>query len=166
MEKPSVTIDLAPHLHDYLYHEFKCDRKANGVMLNTVHDIGKMIEAMVTVSDRPPRLPLKENPITIYLPIQNWNHRILAENFIFVPEWKQCQLQEYIEASYRIKIREYFIAGYEKGYKQDKIVRAFLMAYNIKNNAINFDAVKKYDYRNRKKVIKEVNREIQLSLFE
>ena len=39
------------------------------------------------------------------------------------------------------------------------------MAYNIKNNAINYDAVKKYDYRNRKKMIKEVNKEIQLSLF-
>lgn len=39
------------------------------------------------------------------------------------------------------------------------------MAYNIKNNAINYDAVKKIDYRNRKRMIKEVNNDIQLSLF-
>ena len=82
-----------------------------------------------------------------------------------MPEWKQRMLQDYIEASFRIRIREYFVAGYEKGYKQDRIIRAFLMAYNIKNNAINYDAVKKIDYRNRKRMIKEVNNDIQLSLF-
>ena len=39
------------------------------------------------------------------------------------------------------------------------------MAYNIKNNAISYDAVKKFDYRNRRRMVKEVNRDIQLSLF-
>ena len=114
MEKPSVTIDLAPHLHDFIYNEFNTDRKMDGVLVNTVSDIGKMIEAMITISDRPPRVALKDSPIKLYLPIQNWNHRILAENFIFIPDWKQKQLQEYIEATYRIRIREYFVAGYEK----------------------------------------------------
>ncbi len=165
MEKPSVTIDLAPHLHDFIYNEFNTDRKMDGVLVNTVSDIGKMIEAMITISDRPPRVALKDSPIKLYLPIQNWNHRILAENFIFIPDWKQKQLQEYIEASYRIRIREYFVAGYEKGYKQDKIIRAFLFAYNIKNNDVNYDAIKKFDYRNRKKIIKQVDQDIQLSLF-
>ena len=35
------------------------------------------------------------------------------------------------------------------------------MAYNIKNNVTNYDQVKKYDYRNRQKAIKEVKRDIQ-----
>ncbi|WP_321424888.1 transcriptional regulator [uncultured Bacteroides sp.] len=165
MTKPSITIELAPHLHDFLYHEFD-SRKDGGVMINSSNDIGKMVQAMVTVNDRPPKIPLKDNPITLILPITEWNHRILIENFIFIPEWKQRMLQEYIESSYRIRIREYFVAGYEKGYKQDKIIKAFLMAYNIKNNAINYDAVKKFDYRNRKRIVKEVNKDIQLSLFE
>lgn len=164
MAKPSVTIELAPHLHDFLYHEFDSN-KNSGVIINSSNDIGKMVQAMVTVNDRPPRIPLKENPITLILPINEWNHRILEENFIYIPEWKQRMLQEYIESSYRIRIREYFVAGYEKGYKQDKIIRAFLFAYNIKNNAINYDAVKKFDYRNRKRITKEVNKDIQLSLF-
>ena len=164
MEKPSVTIELAPYLHDYLYHEFGC-RKEGGVMVATTNDLGKMIQAMVTIKDRPPRLPLKENPITLYLPTQEWNHFILNENFLYIPEWKQRMLQDYIEASFRLRIREYFVAGYEKGFKHDKIIKAFLMEYNLKNNAINYDAINKYDYRNRKKMIKEVNKEIQLSLF-
>lgn len=165
MEKPNVTIELAPHLHDYLYHEFGC-KKEGGIIVTTTNDMGKMIQSMVTISAIPAKLPLKDNPITLYLPIQEWNHFILNENFIHIPDWKQRMLQDYIEASFRIRIREYFVAGYEKGFKQDKIIKAFLMAYNIKNNAINYDAVKKYDYRNRKKMIQEVNKEIQLSLFE
>lgn len=165
MKKPNVTIELAPHLHDYLYHEFGCS-KENGIVVTTTKDIGKMIQAMVTIAAIPPRVPLKDNPITLYLPIQEWNHFILNENFIYIPDWKQRMLQDYIEASFRLRIREYFVAGYEKGFKQDKIVKAFLMAYNIKNNALNYDAVKKYDYRNRKRIIKEVDKEIQLSLFQ
>ena len=38
MEKPSVTIELAPYLHDYLYHEFGC-RKEGGVMVATTNDL-------------------------------------------------------------------------------------------------------------------------------
>lgn len=166
MDKPYVTIELLPHLHDYLYHEFKAkDANIDGVNINSSSDIGKMIQAMITVSDRPRACAIKDNPITLYLPKSEWNHRILEENFLYIPEWKQRLLQEYIEASYRLKIREYFIAGYEKGYKQDKIIRAFLFAYDIKNNAINYDAVKKYDYRNRQRIVREVNQDIQLSIF-
>lgn len=165
--RPSVIIELQPYLHDYLYHEFGCKRGTDdGVFITSINDLGKFIQAMVTVSDRPPKQPLKEHPITLYLPIQEWNHFILQENFIYVPEWKQRMLQEYVEASFRIRIREYFVAGYEKGYKQDKIVKAFLTAYNIKINALSYDAVKKYDYRNRRRIINEVQRDIQLSLFD
>lgn len=163
--KPQVIIELAPHLHDFLYHEFGTPRGEEGVTVTAVNDLGKMIQSMITVSDRPPKQPIKEHPITLLLPVQEWNHFIFRENFIYIPEWKQKMLQDYIEASYRIRIREYFVAGYAKGYKQDHIIRAFLYAYNIKNNAMNYDAVKKYDYRNRQRMVKEVDRDIQLSLF-
>lgn len=162
---PKVVIELAPHLHDYLYHEFGTPRGEEGVLVKGANDLGKLIQSMVTVSDRPPKQDLKEHPITLLLPIQEWNHFIFRENFIYIPEWKQQMLQNYIEASYRIRVREYFVAGYEKGYKQDRIIRAFLFAYNIKNNAVNYDAVKKYDYRNRQRMVREVDRDIQMSLF-
>lgn len=165
--KPYVTIELQPYLHDYLYHEFGCNRSADdGVQITSANDMGKFIQAMVTVSDRPPKQPLKDHPITLYLPIREWNHFILQENFIYIPEWKQRMLQDYIEASFRIRIREYFVSGYEKGYKQDKIVKAFLAAYSIKANSLSYDTVKKYDYRNRQRIIKEVNQDIQLALFD
>ena len=146
-------------------HEFGTPRSEEAITVTAANDLGKLIQSMITVSDRPPKQAIKEHPVTLVLPVQEWNHFIFQENFIYIPEWKQRMLREYIEASYRIRIREYFIAGYEKGYKQDRIIRAFLYAYNIKNNAINYDAVKKYDYRNRQRMVKEVDRDIQLSLF-
>lgn len=83
MEKPSVTIDLAPHLHDFIYNEFNTDRKMDGVLVIIGFDIGKMIEAMITTFKSSATVALKDSPIKLYLPIQNWNHRILAENFYF-----------------------------------------------------------------------------------
>ena len=133
--------------------------------VTAANDLGKLIQSMITVSDRPPRQPDREHPVVLALPIQEWNHFIFQENFIYIPEWKQHMLRDYIEASYRIRIREYFVAGYEKGYNQDRIIRAFLFAYNIKANAVNYEAVKKYDYRVRKRMVREVDRDIQLSLF-
>lgn len=165
---PYVIIELQPYLHDFLYHEFGTDKKDDGVMIKTTIDAGKFIQAMVTISDRPAKQELKEHPIKLYLPIQEWNHNILEENFLYVPTWKQKMLQDYIEASFRIRVREFFVAGYQVGHNQDMIIKAFLNAYNIKNNQLNYDTIKKYDYRNRQKVIKEVKKEIsvQLSLFD
>ena len=163
--EPKVIIELAPHLHDFLYHEFKTARGEEGVVVSSSNDLGKMIQSLISVSDRPPKQPIKEHPLTLILPVQEWNHFIFKENFIYIPGWKQRMLQDYIEASWRIRIREYFVSGYEKGYKQDKIIRAFLSAYNIKNNLTNYDAVKKYDYRIRQRMVKEVDKDIRSSLL-
>lgn len=52
--KPNVIIELQPYLHDFLYHEFGCSRADDGVTVTSANDIGKFIQAMVTVADRPP----------------------------------------------------------------------------------------------------------------
>ena len=165
-DRPYVTVDLEPRLQDFLLHEFGVEKDVDGVVINTANDIGKMILAMVTPSDRPYKQADKENLFNIYLPIQGITHRIFTECFIYVPEWKQVQLRNYVEACFRLRIREFFLAGYEKGFRQDKITNAFLDAYNIKNGKLNYETIVKYDYRNRKKVTKEVRETIQLSLFE
>lgn len=64
--KPNVIIELQPYLHDYLYHEFGCRPSDAGVNVTTANDIGKFIQAMVTVTDRPPKQAIKENPITLF----------------------------------------------------------------------------------------------------
>ena len=154
--KPSIVIELEPYLQDFLFHEFGQTRNHDGIVVSGTHDIGRMIQALVTVSDKPRKQPLGENPVTLYLPIQSWNHALFEENFIYIPEWKQHQLRLYIEASFRIKVREYFLAGH----RQDHIIRAFLEAYNIKHNALSYDQLKQLDYRNRRKIIREIAEDI------
>lgn len=102
--KPSIVIELEPYLQDFLFHEFGQTRNHDGIVVSGTHDIGRMIQALVTVSDKPRKQPLGENPVTLYLPIQSWNHALFEENFIYIPEWKQHQLRLYIEASFRIKV--------------------------------------------------------------
>ena len=165
MEKPFVIIDLEPHLHDFLYHDFEAD-KDGGILLNTSNEIGRYIQSMISVSDLPVRLPSMENPISLILPIQEWNHYVINHNFIHVVKWKAKMIQDFLEAMWRIRVREYFVAGYEKGYNQDRIINAFLTSYNIKKNKVSYDQIKKIDYRNRKKINKQIANEIQLSLSE
>lgn len=164
--KPFVTIDLEPYLQDFLFHEFGQSRNHEGVVVSGTHDIGRMIQALVTVTDKPRKQELGNHPIKLFLPIQSWNHSLFDENFIYIPEWKQHQLRLYIEASFRIKVREYFLAGHQKGYRQDHIIRAFLAAYNIKHNALSYDQLKQYDYRNRRKITREIAADILQAVVE
>lgn len=160
MEKPKITINLDKHLHDFLYHEFKTD-ECGAFILTKRSDICLYIDSMWVVSDRPVKKTEMESPVTFILPLSDINHRILREHFIYVPSWKEQQIQQFIESEFRRRVKDYFCIGYQKGYKQKRIIEAFLENYGMKNNAINFDQIKKFDYRNRENLIKEVNFEIQ-----
>ncbi|KAA6338508.1 hypothetical protein EZS27_013483 [termite gut metagenome] len=164
-EKPNVIIELPPHLQDFLYHEFGCDKKKEGVVISSANDAGKYIQSMIAFSNSPKTSEIKEHPIKLYLPVQEWNHFLYKRNFLYVPVGKQKMIQDYLEASFHIRIREYFIEGYSKGFKQEQLLQAFLNSYNIKQNAVSYDAVKKYDYRYRQKIRKEISQEIQLADF-
>jgi hypothetical protein len=166
--KPQVTVSLKPYLQDFLYHEFGADPKecTDGLMVSGMTEVGKYISSLVTVSTHRPRSEGKAaDRLTLLLPVLEWNHYILNEHWVCIPTWKQHQLQDYLEQMFRIRLREYFLVGYEKGFRQEQITQAFLMAYNIKNRALSYDMVKKYDYRNRKRTTQEVNRVIQESLW-
>ncbi len=162
-QRPHVFIELSPLLQDFLYKEFECKEKGS-ISLNTRNEIGKFINSMITVSPTPPRIPCGDEMITILLPIQEWNHFVLSGNFITIVSWKEQMIREYLDALYRLRIREFFNVGYEKGMNQDRLIKAFLELYGSKNNAANYDTIKKIDFRNRKKISKEIATAVQLSL--
>ncbi|WP_455998339.1 transcriptional regulator [Phocaeicola barnesiae] len=160
-DRPKVTIELKPILQDFLYHEFQCHKGTDEVIIDGDNPIGQFIQSMVSVSDRPRKQPAKEHMMTLILPVQSWNHALLRENFLFIPVWRQEQIQLYVEAQFRLRIKEYFFVGYSKKYPQDKIVSAFLEHYNIKFNQCNYETIKKYDYRNRRRIYRQIDQEIQ-----
>lgn len=165
-DRPKVTIELKPILQDFLYHEFRSDKNSGEIIIDGDNPIGQFIQSMVSVSDRPRKQPAKEHMMTLILPVQSWNHALLRENFLFIPVWRQEQIQLYVEAQFRLRIKEYFFVGYSKKYPQDKIVSAFLEHYNIKFNQCNYETIKKYDYRNRRRIYRQIDQEIQEDMRE
>lgn len=160
--KPFIHIDLPALEIDFLYHEF--DEVDDGLMLKTTTDVGKYINSMITVSAQPAALPITDHNVIIYLPVNYWNHHILSGNFITVISWKKKMIEQYLMSEFKLRVKEFFLVGYGKGHSQDAIIKAFLAFYSIKNNTVNYDSIKKMDYRNRQKTTDEVKRGIQLEL--
>ena len=158
----NIVISLEERLQAFLMHEFKTE---NGVIiLNTQNELGKYIISMISISDLPPDYSKVENSCTICLPTRNWNSWQLSEGFPIVTPWKQKLIQLYLTSEFYLRIKEFFFAGHQRGYRLDAIINAFLNAYDLKNNSINSEMVKKLDYRHRRKLASEMSKEIQLYL--
>lgn len=162
-----ITIDLKPDLHDFLIHEFGED-ETGAIILNKRNDIGKYIDSMWIVSDLPIKRQFEKynNPVRIILPICADSAYIVRCNYIYIPLYREQQINDHIESVWNTVIREYFVTGYEKGFKQSIIIEGILKAFNIKKNAVSYDRIKKKDYRNRENILNSVVREIQSSMIQ
>lgn len=163
-DRITINISLEPHLQDFLRHEFKCDNDGT-IVVTKRENIGLYLLSMWTITEFPVKRKYKY-PCVIALPFRRDNHYILSRNFIYVPVWREKLISNYIEAEFRLRVREFFTIGYEKKFQQKHIIDGFLQAYNIKNNALNYDRIKKLDFRNRRNFAKRIVREIQLSIIE
>ena len=148
MTKNIITIDLPPHLADYCRHEFGVDNEEN-IILRRSHDIGKQIYSHILTADLPPKQLPGLHPTPFIIPVTKSNRYILGSRFLYISRWGEEKIQDYIEADYR------------KNYSQKQIVEAILQAYNIKNTSLNYEAVKKSDYRNQKKLRRLVFNDLQ-----
>lgn len=163
MEKQSIVIDLKKHLQDFLLHEFKTDVDGS-ILLSMKQDLGRYINSMWSTSKKPVKPREMENPCRLILPITEDNYYVLENSFIYVPVWKEAMIKNFLEAEFRRRVRDFFSIGYEKKFKQKDIIEGFLHEYGMKNNAINFDQIKKIDYRNREKFKASIANEIQSAM--
>jgi len=164
---PIIIIDLKPELHDFLIHEFG-ETESGLIKLHKRNDIGKFLDSMWVVSDLPVKRKFEKynNPVKFILPIVQESQYIVRNNFVYVPLYREQQINDYLEAMFNLVIREYFVTGYEKQFKKSMIIEGILKAFNIKKNAVSFDRIKKKDYRNRENVLNLVVREIQNSVIQ
>lgn len=163
--RPHIIINLRPILQDFMLHEFN-STDDGAIILHERHDIGRFINTMWSISDKPVQKKEYKYPMKLIIPVQPGSAHILRYNFIYVSGWKHVQIMNYIDAEFKRRVRDFFSIGYEKKYKQTDIINAFLQAYNIKNNALNFDQVKKLDYRNRFRFREEIAKTIQNSIIQ
>ena len=160
MTKNIITIDLPPHLADYCRHEFGVDNEGN-IILRRSHDIGKQIYSHILTSDLPRKQLPGLHPTLFIIPVTKSNRYILGSRFLYISRWGEEKIQDYIESDFNQRMRILFEAGYRKNYSQKQIIEAILQAYNIKNTSLNYEAVKKSDYRNQKKIRRLVFDDLQ-----
>lgn len=164
MEKVFITIDLKQHLHDFLIHEFKEDDQG-AVVLNLRNDIGKYLNSMWSPSPCPKPPREMENPVRLLLPETDDNHYIIKNCFLYVPVWKEKMINDYLEAEWSRRIKDIFSIGYQKKFQQKDIIDGILKYYGIKNNSLNFDQIKQFDYRSRERFKRMVINEIQSAII-
>jgi len=149
--KPQVTTDLTPALEAFCRFIFKTPASQKEIVIARSHDIGKLIHSSIQITDLPQKRPFLKHPVTFILPVNQDNHHALTSNFISISSWGRQKVKDGIEYEYRKWIERRFELGYMKRFTQKEIINAILRALNVRNNATNFDAIKKIDYRNRRK---------------
>ena len=149
--RPSVTISLSPLLESYCRLIFGTDPNVKEIALRKNYDIAKLIHSNVYSCDTPDRRAFINTPVTFILPVDKVNHRELQFHFLHVHPWGSQKIVEGIEYEFRRWITQRFDKGYDMGYSQKIIVEAIVRGLNVRNTAANFDAIKKIDYRNRRK---------------
>lgn len=143
-----------PEKHKVFFeHIFEVDEN-DVVIMNNSHPIAKMINSMWSTSDIPTKK--QDYNVKVYLPITSNNHHRVKYNFIYVPKWKEEQIQLFVESYHKLYLREMFIAGRECGFSTDKIIDAILIDLNKRKTLFTYDQLKKFDYRNRRKAIENV----------
>lgn len=156
----TLIIDLPPHLADFCRHELGYDTQER-IMLKRGHDIGKHIYSHVSVSDLPVKSNCMVNPVTFIIPVTAANRYALVARFLYVSRWGEEKIKDYIETEFNQRMRLLFESGYRKKYTQKEIIESILDAYNIKNTAISYEAIKKSDYRYKKKTRKIIFEDIK-----
>ena len=152
MNRPSITISLNPLLEAYCRFTFSTPVAEKEIKLRRPHDIFKLIHSNIISSDLPVKRPFMEHPVTFILPLDNINQYAIRYHFLHVSPWGVQKITDGIEYEFRRWIRERFDSGYAKRYEQKCIIEAILRGLNLRDNSTNFDAIKKIDYRHRRKI--------------
>lgn len=150
--KPQVTISLSPILEAYLRFVFKTPADQESITINLKKDLGKLIHAHVKSSHCYRKGPSVANPVGITLPVNPKNDNGVLSGFLYVDEWGIQKIQNGIDYEFRKWVERRFEVGYEKRFVCKDIIEAILRGLNVRNNIANFDAIKKIDYRNRRKI--------------
>lgn len=148
--KPQVTIDLPPVIEAFCRWIFNTPINQKQIITRRNHPIGKIIYARYSSSYTPVKKSFCEHPVTFILPMNKVNHHVLSKHYLYVGPMEQDQIRDELEYQFGKWLDLRFKRGYEMNYDQKTIIEAILRGLNIRNNAANFDAIKKNDYRTRR----------------
>lgn len=151
--KPQITIDINQVHEAYLRFIFSTPEKNRYIILSRRQDIGRLISSHIMSGDFQSKRPLMLHPVTFILPVPRteigyW----LQKRHLYFPDWAQSKINDAVEYEFRCWVKERFRIGYEdERMDQKTIINAILRGLNVRNNSVNFDMIKKIDYRNKRK---------------
>lgn len=155
--RPWVWLPLTGIQQDIVRHE--CDTLPDGYLLHTTSSIGQMICSAVRAADRKPQPPEgKTGGLRLYIPQTRHNQYLLRSRWIYIPPFLQHQLTQYIDAWFRLTVRQWFCEGRRRGYTQKQICEAIISEYGLWSSADNFSMLKKMDFRERRKLACDMQR--------
>lgn len=149
--KPHIILDLPPVLEAFCRHVFGTPSAEKHIITRRSHAVGQIIFSKFSVSYTPVKPSFRNNPVRFILPINQKTHFRINNHFLYVDNLAQEQIREEIDYQFGKWVQKRFERGYELNYDQKTIIEAILRGLNLRNNAANFDAIKKNDYRNRRK---------------
>lgn len=147
--RPRIVISLHPVLEAYCRWIFKTEVSDKEISIDRRHDIGKHIYSHVMQNKYPVKGPEKSNPVVFILPLHD-NH--IKNKFLFVDQWGESKINDFIRSDFNAWCRRRFEVGFLYGWTQKEITDAIMRGLNLRENVVNFDAIKKNDYRNRRKI--------------
>lgn len=150
--KPQIVVDLPPVLEAYCRHIFGTPSDQKHIITRRSHPVGQLIFSKFSVSYTPVKSSFQGNPVRFILPVNEKTHYRLKNHFLYVDNLAREQIREEIDYQFGKWVQKRFERGYELKYDQKTIIEAILRGLNLRNNAANFDAIKKNDYRNRRKL--------------
>lgn len=153
--KPTVVIDLPPILEAYCRFALDTPSNQDELVATRRNDIGKCINGFLSKSIKKPEALPAENPVVFQVPVTEYNQYSLFSKHLYICREDQEQIIDRIEVMFNQWIDVFFSDGYSMNFSQLDIIESVLDVINLRMNAVNFDQIKKRDYRKTKSDIRE-----------
>ena len=146
--KPQITVDISKVVEAYLRYLFKTPPHQKEIIISRRYPEGKSIYSKVMPVEYPAKRPMMSNPVTFILPLTKQNKHVLSFRYYTISVMAQEQLNDDLDVLFHIWLNDKFDTGYKiKSWSQELIISTILRGLNLRENAANFETIKKYDYR-------------------
>lgn len=145
--KPQVVFNLDPLMTAFIRFQFKTPAEQKEIIIKRNKREGQVIYSKIYPIEYPEHRPFREHPVTCILPFTKNNQSVLKYRFYTISKMGEEQIQDELESLFHIWVFRFFHFGYKRKHSQCEIIAAILRGLNMRNNAANFDSVKKFDYR-------------------
>lgn len=147
--KPQVVIDLPPILEAFLRFATETPPDQKEITVSRKTDFGLLINGVLSKSHSIPEDQSSiENPVFIIVPRTEKNWYSLEINYIYISKEHHEQIRDIFEVLFNQWLYIFFEDAYTIFHlSQLEIIKSILSILNVRFNAVNFEYIKKRDYR-------------------